>query len=60
MAGTPKMQEQFSACAFMSGIPKNEACCVLNSGRHAENAGAISGECIDARHPEKRSPLRLK
>jgi len=28
MAGTPEMQEQFPARAQMSGIPKNEACCV--------------------------------
>jgi hypothetical protein len=44
MAGTPEMQEQFPAGAWTARHPENE---VIWLDRHAGNAGAISGGCLD-------------
>jgi hypothetical protein len=48
MAGTPKMQEHFSAGAWMAPHPENEGHFQLD--RHAGNAGAISGACLDGKN----------
>jgi len=55
MAGTPKMQEHFSAGAPTAAIPKNEALLLTILGVYAENAGAFFGGCINGCFPEKRS-----
>jgi len=51
-AGTPEMQEQFPAGAWMARHLETKD---ISVGPLAGNAGAISGGCMEAHDPEKRN-----
>jgi len=57
MAGTPKMQEHFSAGAPTAAIPKNEALLLTILGVYAENAGAFFGGCVNGAVPKNEALL---